>query len=59
VHLWRARWLFRRLYGAGGIATAFRAARVAPTPGALVWELAALTVLSRQLRAAREELAGP
>jgi uncharacterized SAM-binding protein YcdF (DUF218 family) len=56
LHLYRARWLFRRLYGAHGIATSFRVAPVAPTPGALAWELGALTVLARQLRAAKAEL---
>jgi uncharacterized SAM-binding protein YcdF (DUF218 family) len=59
VHLYRARWLFRRLYGAHGIATRFHVARVAPTPGALAWELGALALLSRQLRAARAELERP
>ena len=56
VHLFRARWLFRRIYGAHGVAVSFRVVPVAPTPGALAWELGALTVLSRQLRAAAAEL---
>lgn len=56
LHLFRARWLFRRVYEAHGIETGFRVARVAPTPGALAWELGALTVASRQLRAAKAEL---
>jgi uncharacterized SAM-binding protein YcdF (DUF218 family) len=56
VHLFRARWLFRRLYGAHGVAVSFRVVPVAPTPGALAWELGALAVLSRQLRAAAAEL---
>jgi uncharacterized SAM-binding protein YcdF (DUF218 family) len=51
VHLARARWIFRRIYGAAGIGLRFRAARVAPTPGALAWELAAATVARRQVRA--------
>jgi uncharacterized SAM-binding protein YcdF (DUF218 family) len=56
VHLFRARWLFRRIYGAHGVAVGFRVVPVAPTPGALAWELGALGVLSRQLRAAAAEL---
>jgi hypothetical protein len=31
-------------------------ARAAPTPGAVVWELVALTVARRQMQAARAEL---
>lgn len=54
AHLLRARWIFRRLYGAGGIRVSVRAARVAPTPGALLWELAAATVARRQVRGALE-----
>lgn len=50
AHLLRARWIFRRIYGSHGIAVRFRAARVAPTPGAIVWELAASTVARRQVR---------
>lgn len=50
THLPRARWIFRRIYGQRGIATRFAPARVAPTPGALVWELAALGVAARQVR---------
>jgi uncharacterized SAM-binding protein YcdF (DUF218 family) len=50
VHLVRARWIFRRIYGAHGIAVRFRAARVVPTPGAIVWELGASTVARRQVR---------
>jgi uncharacterized SAM-binding protein YcdF (DUF218 family) len=56
VHLYRARCFFRRLYEAHGVRTSFHAARVAPTPFALGWELAALTVRARQLRAAEAEL---
>jgi uncharacterized SAM-binding protein YcdF (DUF218 family) len=51
LHLGRARWIFRRIYGAHGIAVRFRTAPVAPTPGALAWELGALTVAARQVRA--------
>jgi uncharacterized SAM-binding protein YcdF (DUF218 family) len=50
AHLVRARWIFRRIYGAHGIAVRFRAARVLPTPGAIAWELAASTVARRQVR---------
>jgi uncharacterized SAM-binding protein YcdF (DUF218 family) len=56
LHLYRARWFFRRLYSARGIETAFTAPPSVPTPSALVWELGALTVRSRQLYAAEEEL---
>jgi uncharacterized SAM-binding protein YcdF (DUF218 family) len=58
LHLYRARWFFRHLYGAHGIQTSFEAPRVLPTPSGFVWELGALTVRSRQLRAAQEELEG-
>jgi uncharacterized SAM-binding protein YcdF (DUF218 family) len=56
LHLPRARWIFRRVYGAHGVAVRFRVAAVAPTPGAVAWEIGALTVLARQVRAARAEL---
>ena len=56
LHRYRVRWFFRRLYDAHGIATAFHAARIVPTPFALAWELAAISVRRRQLRAARAEL---
>ena len=56
LHLARARWIFRRVYGPHGVAVRFHVARVAPTPGALAWELGALTVAARQLRAAQAEL---
>jgi uncharacterized SAM-binding protein YcdF (DUF218 family) len=51
AHYIRARWIFRRIYGARGIAVGFRLARIAPTPGAIAWELAASTAASRQVRA--------
>ena len=57
LHLFRTRFFFRRLYGRFGIDTTFRAARVAPTPHALAWELLALPVRKAQLRAAEDELA--
>ena len=54
LHLGRARWIFRRLYGEHGIEVRFRPARVFPTPGALLWELGALTVMARQVRRHRQ-----
>lgn len=54
LHLGRARWIFRRIYGARGVAVRFRVAPVAPTPGALAWELGALTVAARQVRSELE-----
>jgi len=56
LHVYRARWFFRRLYAARGVRTTFATPRVVPTPSAVIWELGALTVRSRQLRAAEEEL---
>jgi uncharacterized SAM-binding protein YcdF (DUF218 family) len=56
LHLLRARLIFRRVYERHGISVGFRVARVAPTPGALLWELGALTVLGRQVRDAHAEL---
>jgi uncharacterized SAM-binding protein YcdF (DUF218 family) len=56
LHLYRTRWFFRRLYAAHGIQTSFEAPLLVPTPSALVWELGALSVRSRQLRAAKENL---
>ena len=56
LHLLRARWIFRNVYGRHGVAVRFRVARVAPTPGAIAWELGALTVVARQVRAAQAEL---
>jgi len=56
LHLFRARWIFHHVYGAHGVAVRFRVARVVPTPGAVAWELGALTVLGRQLRAAEAEV---
>ena len=56
LHLYRARYFFRRLYAAHGIEARFRTAPVTPTLHALGWELVALTARSRQLRAAEAEL---
>ncbi len=58
VHLFRARFFFRRLFEPRGIATEFRAARIVPSASALVWEVAAHSVRGRQLRAAERELSG-
>lgn len=55
LHLLRARWMFRRVYGDHGIRVRLRTARELPTPGALLWELGALTVAARQIRAAKGE----
>ena len=52
THLPRTRWIFRRIYGRHGIAVQVRAARVIPTPGAVLWELGALAVAARQVRSA-------
>jgi uncharacterized SAM-binding protein YcdF (DUF218 family) len=56
LHLFRTRFFFRRLFEGFGIATRFHVARVFPTPHALAWELAAVSVRKAQLRAAEEEL---
>jgi uncharacterized SAM-binding protein YcdF (DUF218 family) len=56
LHVYRARWFFRRLYSSHGIHTSFEAPVIVPTPSAFIWELGALTVRSRQLRAAEQEL---
>jgi uncharacterized SAM-binding protein YcdF (DUF218 family) len=52
AHALRAGWIFRRVYGAHGIHVRVRPARVVPTPGALVYELAAAAVARRQVRGA-------
>ena len=54
MHLPRARWIFRRIYAQHGVAVRFGAARVAPTPGAVIWELAAMAVSARQVEAERD-----
>lgn len=58
LHVYRTRFLFSRLYGPRGIESAFHVARFVPRPRALVWELVAMPVLRRQLRAAEAELRG-
>jgi len=55
LHLPRARWIFRRVYG-DAVRARFRPARIAPTPGAVAWEVGAVAVASRQVRSARAEL---
>jgi uncharacterized SAM-binding protein YcdF (DUF218 family) len=57
LHLHRARYFFSGIYAEAGIETEFRAARIAPTPQAIAWELGALSVRGAQLRAVRAELA--
>ena len=57
VHRSRVGWFFGRLYEAHGIVTTFHTPKIAPTPFALAWELGALSVRARQLRAAQAELA--
>jgi len=53
LHALRAGWIFRRIYGERRIAVRFRLARELPTPGAVLWELAAFTVSRRQVRKVR------
>jgi uncharacterized SAM-binding protein YcdF (DUF218 family) len=50
AHALRAGWIFRRIYGGHGIRVSMRAARVLPTPAAIVYELGAATVARRQVR---------
>jgi uncharacterized SAM-binding protein YcdF (DUF218 family) len=50
AHLLRARWIFRRIYGRHGIRVMVRAARVLPTPGAVIYELAAASIARRQVK---------
>jgi uncharacterized SAM-binding protein YcdF (DUF218 family) len=54
THLPRARWIFRRIYGRHGVSAQFAVARALPTPGALLWELAALGLAARQVRSELE-----
>jgi len=56
LHYFRARWIFRQVYERRGADVRFQLARVAPTPGALLWELGAFTVAPRQVREAEDEL---
>jgi uncharacterized SAM-binding protein YcdF (DUF218 family) len=57
LHLYRARFFFTQLYGAYGVETEFRVARLPLSVGAVLWEVAAATACRRQLRTARSELA--
>jgi uncharacterized SAM-binding protein YcdF (DUF218 family) len=50
AHALRARFIFRRIYGAQGIRVRVHPARVLPTPAAIVYELLAATVARRQVR---------
>jgi uncharacterized SAM-binding protein YcdF (DUF218 family) len=56
-HLARTRLFFRSLYRGSGIDLSVRAARLAPTVRAVVWELLAFPFVPLQLPAARAELA--
>jgi len=47
LHLYRTRFFFTRLYGAYGVATAFKVARTGVGLRALAWEMAALTACRR------------
>jgi uncharacterized SAM-binding protein YcdF (DUF218 family) len=57
-HLARTRLFFQRLYRGSGVELSFRAAHLAPTARAVVWELLAFPFVPVQLRHARAELAG-
>ena len=56
LHLYRARYLFSRVYASQGIASEFRTISTGRNLRALLWELGAATAVRRQLRAARTEL---
>jgi uncharacterized SAM-binding protein YcdF (DUF218 family) len=56
LHLFRARFLFSRLYAAHRIETSFRVPRMLPSPRAVAWELVAIPMLRRHLRGAEAEL---
>jgi uncharacterized SAM-binding protein YcdF (DUF218 family) len=55
LHSVRARVLFSRVYGESGVDCRIRVARTLPHPRAFVWELVALPMLRRHLRAARSD----
>ena len=57
LHRRRVRWFFERLYAEHGIETSVHVASMRPTPVALAWEVGAMSVRARQLRAARAEVA--
>ena len=56
LHLYRARFLFTRVYESHGIAAEFRAITARRTVRAFLWELGAAPAIRRHLRAARTEL---
>ena len=56
LHVARVRYFFGGLYPRFGVRYEVRPAWCLPTPAALVWELGALLVMRRQLRAALAEL---
>jgi uncharacterized SAM-binding protein YcdF (DUF218 family) len=57
LHRYRTKFFFTRLYGVYGIDVELRLARTRRSVDALLWEVAAATVCTRQLRAAKAELA--
>lgn len=57
LHTHRTGYFFTRLYEPRGIRAIVHPAPVPPRPKALVWELGALLLRRRQLRAAQAELA--
>jgi DUF218 domain len=56
LHARRVRYFFETIYGQAGLRCDVFVARAFPTPYAAAWELAAVTVRRRQLRAALAEL---
>ena len=56
VHAFRVRYFFGRLYAGAGVQCDVRPVRMGVTPVAAAWELGAMFVMRRQLRAARAEL---
>ncbi len=56
LHLPRVLYFFGGVYPAFGIRCEVRVARIAPTPAAFAWELAAATIAPRQRQAALAEL---
>jgi len=56
LHAPRVRYFFGGLYPRFGVRCEVRHAWLPPTPAALAWELGALPVMRRQLRAAIAEL---
>ncbi len=56
LHARRVRYFFGALYGDAGVRCEVQVAQALPTPYAVAWELAAVAVRRRQLRAALTEL---